>query len=243
MRVGTVKEIMRHPVKSFAGEKIGSTRIMEYGLYGDRSHAFIDHNNREKYLTITQFQEMVRYQARFSGEESMDGYPEVEVETPEGRILNWTDDTLRLELERKSGRSLSPVQFTPAAVPIGAIERAPIHIVSTASIAEMERLWGEDSLDWRRFRPNLLLAFDDKTPFLEETWYGQELRIGQEAVIRLEQPCDRCMIITVDPENGNRAPSLLKTVVKERRKHFGIYASVIKTGDIQAGDPILLKEW
>lgn len=240
MKVGTVREIVRHPIKSFHGENVSNTRIMDYGLYGDRSHAFIDNSNKGKYLTITQFQELARYHARFKEEESMNGYPIVEVETPEGKLLDWEDDALRLELERKSGRSLSPIRFTPTAVPIGAIERAPLHIVSASSIAEMERLWGEGTIDWRRFRPNLLLTFDDETPFVEETWCGREVKIGQEAIIRLEGLCDRCMIITVDPENGSKAPSLLKTVVKERRKHFGVYASVLKTGNIQVGDSIYL---
>ena len=42
MLIGHIKEIVRHPVKSFHGETFQQTKIMEYGLYGDRSHAFLD---------------------------------------------------------------------------------------------------------------------------------------------------------------------------------------------------------
>ena len=42
MLIGHIQEIVRHPVKSFRGENVSQTKIMEYGLYGDRSHAFLD---------------------------------------------------------------------------------------------------------------------------------------------------------------------------------------------------------
>ena len=71
MLIGHIEEIVRHPVKSFRGESVAETNVMEYGLYGDRSHAFADDTRKGKYLTITQFPEMVRYSARFAGEEAM----------------------------------------------------------------------------------------------------------------------------------------------------------------------------
>jgi uncharacterized protein len=71
MLIGHIKEIVRHPVKSFRGESVKRSKIMEYGFYGDRSHAYIDDTKNRDFLTITQFQEMVRYQARFVGEESI----------------------------------------------------------------------------------------------------------------------------------------------------------------------------
>jgi hypothetical protein len=60
---------------------------MDYGLYGDRSHAFLDETRPGKFLTITQLPEMVRYKARFIGEYLIEKYPKVEIMTPEGNIL------------------------------------------------------------------------------------------------------------------------------------------------------------
>jgi uncharacterized protein len=48
------------------------------------------------------------------------------------------------------------------------------------------------------------------------------------------------MIITVNPDNAERDPSLHKTVIEERNSNFGVYASVIKTGNIHVGDEVLL---
>ncbi|HEK9104135.1 TPA: MOSC domain-containing protein, partial [Bacillus pseudomycoides] len=61
-----------------------------------------------------------------------------------------------------------------------------------------------------------------------------------EVEIQLKRHCERCMIITVDPDNTERDSTLLKTVVKERNNHFGVYASVVKTGEIHVGDEVLL---
>jgi MOSC domain-containing protein YiiM len=50
------------------------------------------------------------------------------------------------------------------------------------------------------------------------------------------------MIITVNHDSAERDSTLLKTVVKERNNYFGVYASVIKTGEIHVGDEVLLLE-
>jgi uncharacterized protein YcbX len=102
-------------------------------------------------------------------------------------------------------------------------------------------MWGKE-VDYRRFRPNLLISLKEKVPFVEETWLGKSLRIDQEIEIQLKRPCERCMIITVNPDNGERDTSLLKTVALERDNQFGVYASVVKTGDINIGDKVYLLE-
>lgn len=82
----------------------------------------------------------------------------------------------------------------------------------------------------------------NKKPFLEEKWFGKRLQIGDRVELEIKRHCERCMIITVDPTDSKRDPSLLKTVVKERKNHFGVYASVIRTGEISLGDQVFLKD-
>lgn len=241
MFVGYLEEITRHPVKSFSGEKVQETTVMSYGLYGDRSHAFLDEKRRGKFLTITQAPEMVRYKARFNGIESLAAYPNVEVITPDGKLLNWDDEALLGEMEQLAKRKVSRTQYTPMAVPLGAIEEEHIQFVTDASIQKLKELWGND-VDYRRFRPNLLFSLNEKIPFIEETWFGKRLKIGEEVELYVKRHCERCMIITVDPEDAKRDPALLKTVVQERKNHFGVYASVVKTGKIRAGDKVYLIE-
>ncbi|VEF47608.1 Uncharacterized Fe-S protein [Bacillus freudenreichii] len=241
MLIGHIKEIVRHPVKSFHGENVQKTKIMEYGLYGDRSHAFLDEKRPGKFLTITQFQEMVQYKARFVGEETIDNYPKVEIMTPEGKVFEWGDEELFTEIENKSKRKVSPITYNPSHVPLSAIEEEHIQLVTDVSVEKLKEIWGK-SVNYRRFRPNLLISLVDKTPFVEEEWFGKRIKIGRQVELELKRHCERCMIITVDPDNAERDPSLLKTVVNERENRFGIYATVIKTGEIHVGDEAVLCE-
>ncbi|MFB4170027.1 MOSC domain-containing protein [Virgibacillus sp. JSM 102003] len=240
MLIGHMREIIRHPVKSFAGESVQKSKIMDYGLYGDRGHAYLDESKKGNFLTITQFPEMVRYKARYAGEESLEEYPKVEVITPEGEIFDWEDEELIKEMENKSNRKISTIEYPPSQVPIGPIAVENIQLVTDASIDNLQEIWGEVEVDFRRFRPNLFISLKEKKPFIEEEWIGKRIKIGSEVEIELVGHCKRCMIITVNPDNAERNSSLHKTVIKERKNNFGVYASVIKTGDIHVDDEVHL---
>jgi len=240
MLIGHIKEIVRHPIKSFAGESVQKSKIMEYGLYGDRSHAYLNESNKSDFLTIAEFPEMVRYQARFVGEEGMEEYPRVEVVTPDGRVFDWTDEELMNEMENKSNLKISTTQYTPSHVPIGPIAVEHILVATDASLNHLTELWGKDEIDIKRFRPNLVISLKEKIPFIEEKWIGKRIKIGNEVEIELVGHCVRCMIITVNPDNAERDPSLHKTLIEERNNNFGVYASVIKTGDIHMDDEVHL---
>lgn len=47
-------------------------------------------------------------------------------------------------------------------------------------------------------------------------------------------------MITMDPDSLQKDPVLLKKLHKEFDLHFGVYASVIKTGQIRIGDKVEL---
>lgn len=240
MLIGHIKEIVRHPVKSFRGESVQQSKIMAYGLYGDRSHTYLDETKNGNFLTITQFQEMVRYKARFVGEESMEAYPKVEVTTPEGKVFDWEDQTLINEMEDKSKRQIATRKYTPVHVPIGPIAVEHVLLATDASLNKLTELWEKDEVDLRRFRPNLFISLKEKKPFIEEEWIGRRIKIGTEVEMEFVGHCKRCMIITVNPDDSERDSSLHKTVIKENNNNFGVYASVIKTGDIHVDDEIHL---
>lgn len=240
MYIGRIKEIVRHPIKSFQGERVARTQVMEYGLYGDRSHAFVHKTNRNQYVTITQLPQMAGFQARFTVQETMKHYPRVEVTTPQAHKYYFGDEELTRELERLYKKEIMLIKYEPAHVPIGAIEEEHIQFVTDASITELEKIWGNNEVDSRRFRPNLVLSLVDQVPFIEEEWLGKRMRIGENVILLIKRPCKRCSIINIHPENTKRDPSLLKKVARERNNQFGIYASVLHTGIISENDEVFL---
>jgi MOSC domain-containing protein YiiM len=87
----------------------------------------------------------------------------------------------------------------------------------------------------------LLVDLTDATPFDELHWVGNTLRIGSTARIAITEVDRRCVMITLDPANGEPNPEILKCVVQKHGQSAGIYATVLTPGEVQAGDPILLE--
>jgi uncharacterized protein len=242
METGTIQQLIRYPVKSFGGECVMSTRVMNYGLYGDRSHVFLDESREGKFLTITQYKQMALYKAAFTGAEKDEEFPEVTIVTPSGNRMNWGGEELKKEIEKGSSTHVAFKKYEPELVPAGAIEEEHILLITDASLSRLEEIWGKKKLDAMRFRPNIILSLKNKIPFAEEGWTGKKLQIGPEVELFIKRPCERCMIINVDPEDGLLSPSLLKTVVNNRENVFGMYCTVLKKGTIKTGDKTILKD-
>lgn len=237
--IGELNTIIRYPVKSFYGEAISKSRIESYGLYGDRSHVFIDETKAKKYLMATHFPELMGYKAKFEGEERADQYPNVKITSPNGKVYDWEDHEFVREIQTIAGNHIYPKKYAPSYVPIGAIEEEPILIVTDSSIKKMESIWG-NKIDYRRFRPNLVISLKEDISFSEDNWFGKRMIIGN-IELEIKRHCERCMIINIDPSNLKKDSSLLKTVVRERNNYFGVYATVIKTGEISTGEKVYLE--
>jgi len=236
LTVGEIREINRYPVKSFAGEQLESCIIEPYGMLGDRFCTFYDETKSGwwRYITARNIPNMLTYQAQF-----IDG--EIHVTSSDGRTFGW--DTALLE----EIQSQTPVRISmsglkdphPEHPQLLSVEGASILLITDASLSRLEAMWGK-SLDQRRFRGNFVVALNDDS-LHEGDWIGRQLRIG-DVQLQVDSYCERCVVITMDPDNLERDPSLLKKVNKELGLHFGVYASVVKTGEIRIGDQVELVE-
>lgn len=117
----------------------------------------------------------------------------------------------------------------------------PLHLLTTASLAELARINPAANFDVRRFRPNFLIKSNDKVRgFDETTWAGRTLRVG-EARIKIEMPTVRCVMPTLDQKTLPKDPSVLRTIVKHAGQNVGLYATVSHSGRIATGDEIVLE--
>lgn len=236
MIIGKVTNITRHPVKSFTGENVQKAKVMSYGIYGDRSHTFVQKEN-QKHLTITQFPNMVTYNAKFIGEEREDTFPKVEVIAGDKKRFDWNDEELLERIRQESKKDIERLVYDPSYVPFPAIEEDHLLMISLQSLKKLESTYERD-VDDRRFRGNIIFDLDED--WTESMLIGKKLQIGEEVCIQINKFCERCMIITVDPETGTRDPKFLKHVFQNYENLFGIYASVQITGEIKVGDTIQL---
>jgi len=207
-------------------------RLEPYGLYGDRFCAFYDETKKGwgSYITARQLPELLSYKARLN-------QGEVNVTAPDGRRFSW-DEALLAEIQRLSKRKVSmtrPKAPNFESPELMAVDAASVLIITDASLRKLERLWGKP-LDLRRFRANLVVSLEE-TAWNETDWTDRCLSVGS-TVLKIDTICERCSMITIDPDTIERDPSLLKIVNQELALQFGWYASVIQPGEVRTGDKL-----
>lgn len=127
---------------------------------------------------------------------------------------------------------------------------APLHLLTTASLAHLRQLYPSDNLTPPRFRPNLLIApADNVTGFAENDWVGHTLAIGETVRLHITDPTPRCIVPTLPQDDGPRDIGILRAIAQHNRPPapalggatmpcFGVYATVEQGGVIRRGDQV-----
>jgi uncharacterized protein YcbX len=126
---------------------------------------------------------------------------------------------------------------------------APIHIITTATLARLREISPDSVFDPRRFRPNVVIEVAD-SGFVENGWLGWMLEVGG-ARLYATDPTPRCVVTTLAHGEVGRDLGVLKTVVRNNSAasvtaapgHMfqgvaGIYARSIMDGTIRVGDAL-----
>jgi uncharacterized protein YcbX len=130
-----------------------------------------------------------------------------------------------------------PAEILEFTSPLGTFfDVAPIHVLSTASLAAL----AHPQADRRRFRPNVLVETATGVEgFVDSGWIGRELHIG-DVVLHVDLPTPRCSMVTRAQPELPADPTVLRSVVREAKQNFGVYASVARGGRIAVGDRVRL---
>ncbi len=86
MKIGVIKEIWRYPVKSLAGEEIGSCILTGAGIPGDRGYAFRD-GKRGEIASARKIPALLQCAARFREEPSPGLAAAVDITLPDGTTV------------------------------------------------------------------------------------------------------------------------------------------------------------
>ncbi len=207
-----------------------------YGLYGDRFCAFYDDKRTgwERFVTSRDIPGLLAYRAALREDD-------ICVTSPDGRAFGW-DAALLADVQRLSRCPLS-MSSRQAAHPenpgLLSVDSAGILIVTDRSLRRLET-WRGKELDHRRFRANLIVSLPEGAPD-ENDWIGRRLAVG-DVELRIDEPCERCTVIALDPDTQEGDAALLRIVHEQMGMNFGVYASVQRTGTIRAGDPVTLPD-
>lgn len=147
------------------------------------------------------------------------------------RLVYMPDDVIR------PSRRLDPGQT----VGVGFDDAYPILLTSLASLRAVNERVGE-RFQMTRLRANFVVDGDELPPFDEDFW--REFTIN-DVHFRGARPCDRCAVIDVGQETGERYNQRLLEALSFRREHgdsgnplFGLYVNHLSLGQVRLGDEV-----
>jgi len=247
-----VEAIYISPVKSLALRRVERATLGKHGILEDRRFFLV--SDKARLVTQREVGPLTQIRAAYTIE------PEVlRLEFPDGRVVEGvpagtepitsrffgTRDVEGFVVEGAWAAALSefagmPLRLIRAAK--SAFDGFPVSIVSTASVEALRTHAGEPSIDERRFRPNFYIS--GCAAHGEDAWIGNSVRLGANAVVRVEMADPRCAMITHDPDTGARDLSTLKMIaayrpLESKEINFGVYASVEQPGEIAVGDEVV----
>lgn len=127
------------------------------------------------------------------------------------------------------------------------LDLAPVHLVTTASLAEFARRAPDSEFAIARFRPNFVID-GAEDGFAENAWVGAEVRLGG-AMVNVLMPTMRCVMTTLAQGDLPEDRGVLRAASTHNRVEItglgkwacvGAYAGVVTPGDVATGDDVSL---
>ncbi len=240
IELGHISALFRYPIKSMAGERLEAAKVGWHGVEGDRRFGVRRLADRGGFpwLTASRLPELLLYQP--FGRQEVAGEPlPTHVRSPGGREFAITDVALSQEIVTRHG---ADVELMPNRH--GIFDEGAISAIAGGTIRGIAREAGVDA-DVRRFRPNLVIETRDGQPFEEDRWVGQVLEFGSDGTgpaINVTLRDQRCVMLNLDPNTAEANAEVMKTVVRLNENYAGVYATVIRTGELHVGQVVRLRE-
>ena len=239
IEIGHVEALFRYPVKSMAGERLEVANLGWHGLDGDRRLAFRRMNDRSgmPWLTASRLPDLLLFTPLRGGDATPGDLP-AHIRTPDGEELPVFGEDLAKEVGRRHGAPVQMMQLRH-----GIFDEASISVIAADTVREIGRLAGQ-SLDVRRFRPNIFVRLLRPAPFHEDEWLGGVLSFGEgddAPAITVTMRDLRCSMVNLDPDSASSAPEVMKAVVRANQNNAGIYGAVTHIGRLAVGQTIILR--
>lgn len=257
-KLGTIKKIWRYPVKGMRGEQLSEVYSGFEGVMGDRVYGVINAAGVKGFpwFTARDEEDYLLYKPHFKVdgnnvpvnltefEEVAPGihalFPDpadfaVNVETPDGDILDIESSEFSRHLNEKFDAVLSVHRSGQRSQ----VDCRPLSLISEQTCTQLSDEL-DMPIDYRRFRPNFVVNWNNASGFYENELVGKRLRIGGHCEISILERDVRCKMITVDPDTGDTTPRILKHLASAHENFAGVWAATLVEGVIKAGDEISL---
>lgn len=150
-----------------------------------------------------------------------------------------------------SGEPVSAIGLSQMAPPGTFFDVAPLHLLTTSTLAELERIEPQAGFDVRRYRPNVLVDTGDAAGFIENDWKPPAVARMGEVEAPMLFATMRCVMTTLAQGGADPLPadrSTLQAIARHNRIDLGfgvwacagVYASVTTPGVVRVGDDIAI---
>lgn len=234
-QIGTIAELWRYPVKSMRGESLREVFLEPHGLAGDRRLAFTSTAAPagKPLLSSAERTAMLRCTPRLDPtpaviSEGGESFPLDSTELPAALTDSLAAAGSTLQLLRSPDLPLTDVR------PVSLVSSATLHGVA----AELER-----PIDGQRFRSNLVLALEGDQAFAEDRLAGQTLCFGdpeEGPALHILERIPRCRMVSLDPYTAQQDSEILPHLARQHEGRLGIYARVVRPGQLRVGQAVLL---
>ena len=114
IKVGTVQQIWRYPVKGMAGENLNYCHLGDMGLQGDRIWALRDVGRQE--IQSCKFRpQLLRCVARCRSTQMTGAHDQVDIHFPDGRVIGSDDPQIHSLLSELAGHESTLESLRPLA--------------------------------------------------------------------------------------------------------------------------------
>ena len=266
--VASVVSLWRYPVKSMMGEELNAVEITERGLLGDRAYALMDPSSGKvaSAKNPRKWGKLFDFRATFvESSGAAQSTSPVRITLPNGASITSGQSDADQILSKVLGRDVklcAPAPKTPsleeywpdmdglahrdtitdeAMPPETFFDLAVVHLLTTATLDRLRELYPQGRFEVRRFRPNIVVepTVGEKN-FVEDTWIGRTLAIGEEVRLSITGPCPRCVMTTLPQGDLPRDTGILRAAARHNQVNVGVYAAVVRPGKICRGDLIRL---
>jgi uncharacterized protein len=277
--VGVVIKLRRYPVKSMLGQDVAVSTVTRTGLAGDRRLAVVSRTTGKiasaKYPRL--WRDLLTLSAETLDEESLGqvritlpgGQTVASTDADADAILSGVlSEPVRLTATPPPGATLDravpdavlrdgiAAQVPADVIQIGAgsppgtfVDFAPLHLLTTGTLARIAELSPFGKSDFERYRPNIVIG-SIKPGFTENDWLNRDLRVGPDLVLRVIARTPRCAVPTLAHGDLPRDTEALRVLARNNRitpmesmdpePCAGVYAEVLTPGRVRTGDPVRL---
>ena len=242
-----ITEIWRYPVKSMLGEQLDQANVGPGGIKGDRRWAVVDAESGVS-LSAKRYADLLRCRAWTSDGEVMIRLPDSR-EHPAGssKVARGLSDLLGRQVTTRSAEATETIQHEfPTAVTEGEGEPflwepgteaffdcAPLQLLTTGTLVELQRLLPASKVHRARFRPNFLVETSE-IGFVENDWVNKDVTLGS---LRCQVYDDtrRCIMVALGQGDLPRDTEVIRTILKSNDGRAGVALKTLDSGTLRCG--------